>query len=230
MIIKSIRVPCERTLQIAKYLSEPGANERVEWILGAPEIIRLMGEISKLAGKIFAVRHVIIAPQLQMDHHQLAQILREYCAEYRVPATCANRACVVRHVKARACSQVSKTHWHVAFPETDPETLRTLDSSFTKIRNEKLSRMSELLLEHPVVPGRFNKEVYDTLTHTRPELDLSPFRQALEAACVQAGLPNTNWVEFRRRISKSRDQCSRRGFPVSKDGVTPEPGFTSSSF
>ena len=217
MIIKSIRVPCERVGRIASYLASQGENERVEWLAGAPENIQLMGEISKLAGKVFAVRHIVIAPHFPIKRRDLTRVLREYCAEYNVPAHLVRQVCVVEHHKANGRYEGANVHWHIAVPETDPRSLRTLESAYTKMRDEKLSRISELLLKHPVVPGRFNKEIFDNLSETRRDLDLRPFMKALKNACVGDGKPEEDWLAYRRMSPVNQSQFRRRGFSATND-------------
>ncbi len=197
MIIKSSRVRTERTAAIARYLTARGTNERITWQSGSPEDMQIMGEISKLAGKSFSVRHVVISPGEKTSNRDLVKILREICLEYNVPSAAANRLCVVKHQKARTGSDLN-VHWHVALAETDTISLRTMESSFSRIRDEKLSRIAELVLGHSVTPGRFNKEIYQTLSRERKDLDLEPFRQALQSECRRAGLEYSNWLYVRR--------------------------------
>lgn len=180
MIIKTSRVPTGHTNKIAKYLAAKGENERVDWLCGHPDDIQIMGEISKLSGKAFSARHVVLAPQVRLDHTQLAQVIKAYCQEYRVPNSSVRRLCLIRHMKPRASTECTNVHWHLAIPETDPLSLRVLNSSFTRIRDEKLSRMSELMLGHPIVPGRFTKQVLEALKKEQPNLDLAPYWKALE--------------------------------------------------
>ncbi len=182
MIIKTSRIPTGHTNKIAQYLAAKGENERVYWLCGHPDDIQVMGEISKLAGKAFSVRHVVLAPQVRLDHTQLAQVIKAYCQEYRVPNFSIRRLCLIKHMKPRASMECTNVHWHLAIPETDPLSLRVLNSSFTRIRDEKLSRITELMLGHPIVPGRFTKQVFQVLKKERPDLDLSAYRIALSQA------------------------------------------------
>lgn len=172
MIIKSTRVPAGRARQAAKYLSEQGGNEAVSWLKGTPADILTMGEISKLAGKVFAVRHFSISPNERMNAEDLELVLREICCEYQVPTTSVTRMVVVQHKKLRSSGENNEFHWHLALPEVNAENLRTLSSSFFKIRNEKISRICELKLGHSIVSGRFNKQIRDQLKVERSALFL----------------------------------------------------------
>ena len=206
MIIKSTRIPASHAKRIAKYLAMPADNESAHWIRGCPDDLLTMGEISKLAGKPFAVRHFVVAPNERMCQKDFTFVFREICREYGVSMVGGNRASIVEHFDPRATGRGNEIHWHLAFPEHDVETERTISSSFYKMRNEKLARISELVLGHEIIPGRFNKQVYQTLKSERPELDLSPFEQALRLAVSQTGLAEENWLNYRARKTCSAIQ------------------------
>lgn len=172
MIIKSTRTPAGRARQVAKYFSERGDNEEVSWLKGCAADILTMGEISKLAGKAFAVRHFSISPNERMNAEDLELALKEIFCEYQVPKTSITRMVVVQHKKSRASGENNELHWHLALPEVNAETLRTLSSSFYKMRNEKVSRICELRLGHSIVSGCFNKQVRERLEIERSALFL----------------------------------------------------------
>ncbi|WP_170486576.1 MULTISPECIES: hypothetical protein [unclassified Ruegeria] len=202
MIIKSTRIPTAHTSRIATYLAKPAGNEISTWIRGCPEDLLLLGEISKIAGKQYSVRHFVISPNEQMSQQDFVSVFAEICFEYGVSNTSGNRASIVQHEKPRKSGIGNETHWHVAFPELDVETGRILSSRFTKLRNEKLARLCELTLGHRVVPGRFNKQVYRALEKERPALDLKPFETALREAMFAAGQDENMWLEYRARLRK----------------------------
>ncbi|WP_210093721.1 hypothetical protein [Ruegeria sp. HKCCSP346] len=156
-----------------------------------------MGEISGLAGKAFAVRHFTVSPGAKMTTGDLALVICELCREFSIPKTSANRIAVVQHDKPRASGSGNEQHWHLAVPEVHAETLQTLNSSFFKIRNEKVSRVCEIRLEHPVVPGRFNCKVFRELQKARPELDLAMFEAALRRAAVKSMMKEDDWLNYR---------------------------------
>lgn len=180
MIIKSTRVPAGQVWRTAKYLSSQGDNEEVSWLKGDPADILTMGAISKLAGSPFAVRHFSISPNERMNAEDLELVLREICREYQVPKTSVTRMVVVQHKKFRASGNNNEFHWHLTLPELNAESLRTLSSSFSKIRNEKISRICELKLGHSIVSGRFNKQVREKLRIERSALFLRWSHAGLE--------------------------------------------------
>ncbi|MDO6481419.1 relaxase/mobilization nuclease domain-containing protein [Shimia thalassica] len=170
MIIKSTRVPAGQTRQVARYLSKVGDNEEVSWLKGNYADILTMGEVSKLAGKVFAVRHFSVSPNERMTMKDLALVVQEICLEFDVPRSSANRIVIVQHQKRRTSGENNNIHWHVAIPEIHAETLRTLSSSYFKIRNEKVSRICELRLGHPLFLGPFSQVTVAKLSEERPEL------------------------------------------------------------
>lgn len=169
MIIKTKRIPCIRAERIAEYFDSQGSNERTQWLRGQSDALRLMCEASKLAGRVFGVRHVIVAPEVNMPHRDLGLVLDEYCLEYNVPASSRLIACFVEHQKPRNGACGTALHWHIALPEVDTN-LGTLDSRFTRIRDEKIARICELRLGHPPVVGKFDRQVYCWLKKQRTEL------------------------------------------------------------
>ena len=219
MIQKSIRVPTEKTGAIANYLASQGENEEVTWLKGTEADVRMMGVAARACGHGYSVRHIIISSSEPITKKDLAILLEETIREYSIPKESQQQMCVVEHKKARqevtktdlrSSTSISRTgyeyHNHIAVSETDTETGRVLDSKHTKIRDEKLSRIAELRLGHPITLGRFNKEVYMTLAEERPELDLSRFQKALEEANVAAGFKCEDWLQYRAYSAYSSDE------------------------
>ena len=202
MIIKSSRIPASHTKRIARYLSEPGDNESVSWSRGCADDLLLMGEISKLAGKQYAVRHIVIAPNEDMSQQDFTWLFGEICHEFGVPMASGNRVSIVEHMKPRSTGDGNETHWHLAVPEYDVVSGKTLSSRFYKMRNEKIARISELMLGHEIVPGRFNKHVYRAIKLERPELDLLRFEGALKLAATRAGLADADWLNYRAKNTR----------------------------
>lgn len=204
MIIKSTRIPTAHTARIAAYLADPVGNEVATWIRGCPEDLMLMGEISRIAGKQYATRHFVISPNEPVSKQEFTWVLAEICLEYGVSNTSGSRSSIVEHVKPRASGFGNETHWHVALPEYDMETGHILSSRYYKMRNEKVARICELTLGHPIVPGRFNKQVFLALKGGRPTLDLAPFETALKKAVVEAGWDESEWLEYRAKANQNR--------------------------
>ena len=201
MIIKSSRIPVADTATIAAYFAAEGENEEISWLQGTQAEIQLMGITAKLAGRAFSVRHIIVAPGQKLGAPELGKILDNICAEYGVTENMKDRITAVVHKKPREGNLGFEYHYHIAVPEMDTESGRVLDSRFTHMRNEKLSRLAELQTGHEITLGRFNREVYDALTKEHPDLDLSRYQAALEDASEAAGLVRADWKSFRAESS-----------------------------
>ncbi|MEY8800955.1 hypothetical protein AB9K35_11635 [Leisingera sp. XS_AS12] len=201
MIIKSSRIPVSDTANIAAYFAAEGENEEISWLQGTQAEIQLMGITAKLAGRAFSVRHVIVAPGEKLSGNELGQILDNVCQEYGVTENMRERITAVVHKKPRENDAGFEYHYHFAIPEVDTETGRVLDSKFTHMRNEKLSRLAELQTGHEITPGRFNREVYDALSRERPDLDLSRYQAALEDAAEASGMERADWKSYRAESS-----------------------------
>ncbi len=199
MIIKSSRIPATRTKAITEYLTRPGDNEAVAWRRGSASDIEWMGLAAQTAGQVFAVRHVIIAPEVAMSSEDLRAAVQAVGYEYEVSNLALSQACIVEHVKERAGQGGRAAHFHVALPELDLATGRVMNSRYTRLRDEKLARMLELRLGHPCRTGRFNREVYRALERDFPDLDLLPFQRALEHLSVATGKPPGDWLSFRAK-------------------------------
>jgi hypothetical protein len=210
VIQKSVRVPTGKTRAIANYVGSPGENEEVRWMKGSKEDILVMGQAAQLCGRVYGVRHVIMSPGEELSTAQVTKLIGEFVKEYNVPKSSQDAICVVAHKKPRVQDehphphihhstgpQGYEWHYHLTCPEVSTDDGRVLDNKHTKIRDEKLARIAELRFGHEITPGRFNKEVYTQLAKERPELDLTRYQEALEAANVAAGRRREDWLEYR---------------------------------
>lgn len=180
MIIKSTRIPAGRSRIIARYLAAEADNESIRWRRGSPDDIETLGEMAKATGRTFGVRHIVIAPEIDLVGGQLKEALRTIQEEYGVSDIALSQSCIVEHIKLRAGQGRAVPHYHLALPELDLLTGRVMDSRFSRIRDEKISRLLELRFGHPPTPGRFNAQVFEALHREFPELDLAPLQLAIE--------------------------------------------------
>lgn len=210
MIIKSSRIPVGRARAMAAYLTDHGDNEAVKWRRGRPEDINWMSLAAETSGQVFAVRHVIIAPEFELSSTDLRHAVLAITREYRLSDLSLSQVCVVEHLKARSGLETGAAHFHLALPEYDLDTNRVLDSRFTRMRDEKLARMLELQLGHSAGVGRFNREIYRVLKQDHAGIDLAPFQNALEHASAAAGHSEKDWLLFRAR---ARQFCRSPSHP-----------------
>jgi hypothetical protein len=199
MIIKSSRISRGRTKALTSYFSSKGDNQSVCWRYGGVRDIAWMALPAQITGQVFQVRHVIIAPEMELSMTDLAAATKAVCEEYGVSHLARGQVCIVEHVKATQGQLKAIPHFHLLLPEYDVGRGRVMDSRFTRMRDEKLSRMLELRFEHPSRAGQFNKEVYSGLQEEFPGLCLIPFQQILKQMSVEAGLSARDWLSFRAK-------------------------------
>lgn len=205
MIIKQTRIPVGDARNLVGYLSSAGENEHVEAITDNLDVIEANEFIAAAWGRTYGTRHVIVSPSKRLSEAELGFVIQTFVDEFQVPQDGIDRLAVVLHEKQRSDdNDGARFHYHIAFPEVDPEDGKVLSSSFTKMRNEKIARLCELRLGHDVVPGKFNKEVYEALQGYK--VDLQPFEDALRAACRAEGIPEARWLDYRARAAFSENQ------------------------
>lgn len=204
MIIKQTRIPVGDGAALQAYLMNPGENERVESLSGELSTIRDNDLISRLHGRTYGTRHIIISPDKRLNMDELGKVLSAVAQEFGVPDGSLQRMCIVRHEKQRTDRRDgARVHYHVALPEVDDLTGRVMSSSFSKMRCEKVSRLAELVLGHEIIPGRFNREAYSALQAAG--VDVRRYEEALREACRREGLSESGWLNYRAKASFSPD-------------------------
>lgn len=193
MIIKSSRILSHHGKAIGDYFDAQGENDSVAWLLGEAVDLEFMGLTARLCGKLFCVRHFVIAPEQHLSQTDLRRVLSEISKEYGVSNPSGHQACLVQHQKPRSGAGEGDTHFHLALPEWDQKAGRMMPSSYTKMRDEKLARILELKFKHHPVVGRFNAAVYDAIAVEQPDLNLSPFEEALRKVALTQGRPAEDW-------------------------------------
>lgn len=157
MIIKSVRVETSQGIRrLVRHLYEGTENEAIVSIQGTPGDIADMHDDARNAGRMYAVRHWIIAPAEATTEMQFRWVLCELAKEFGFEK---ERAVVIEHAKPRAMPDAFDRHWHVAVGEIDPISGRVLSSSFDFMRHEKIARKSELAFRQELVPGAHTKAV-----------------------------------------------------------------------
>jgi hypothetical protein len=145
---------------LARHLASAEDNESVEIVQGTLADLADAVADARQFGRTYALRHFIIAPQVDMDRRQFHGVVEmlgdEFDFDPKAPL-------IVQHAKARAVVGVAGQHWHVVVPETDAATGRVLSSRFDHARHEKVARQVELLLGHPIIPGAHDLAVLAAL-------------------------------------------------------------------
>lgn len=151
MVIKSTRLRtssgCRR---LAAHLAHGAENENVVTIQGTVgDLVDAVADAQRL-GRVYALRHWIIAPAETMTREQFTTALHLLATEFAFDP---GQAVIYEHDKARANKDSFARHWHVVVPEVDPATGRTLSSSHDFLRHEKIARIAEYQFGHRPVQG-----------------------------------------------------------------------------
>ena len=179
MIIKGERVSSHRAAgPLVDHLLRGEENDAVTVVQGTEEDIRCAFGDARSLGRKFAARHFIISPAVATSRDDALMIVGLLGREFSFdPAT----AIIVEHAKPRVVASAFAIHWHALVAEQDPATGRTLSSRYSYLRNEKVARLAEARLGHPLVACSHATAVIDALI-SDGELELAnAVRRASEA-------------------------------------------------
>jgi hypothetical protein len=170
MLIKATRVRASAGAKaLSRHLTNAEDNEAVEIVQGTFADLDDAVADARRFGRIYAVRHFIVAPQVHMDRRQFHDVVAMLAAEFAFDP---GSALIVQHTKARAVAGVANEHWHVVVAETDPATGKVLSSHFDHARHEKIARQAEILFGHPIIPGAHDLAVLAAL-HAEGKSDIA---------------------------------------------------------
>ena len=140
---------------LIKHVFHGADNESVTIIQGGKHAVVMAHEDAKAAGRTYSNRHFSVSPEMATTRDQARSIFQSIAAEFGFNL---DDATVVEHQKSRQDGQGYERHWHVIVPELRPDG-STLDSKFMRARQEKLGRLAEIRLGHPVTHGKHDKAV-----------------------------------------------------------------------
>jgi hypothetical protein len=156
MIIQSARLATGLDLAaLTSHVFAGPANLAITVLHGDAGTLGEMQRDAAAAGKRYAMRHIKLSPAAPMSRVEIAVTMQDIAKEFKFPLS---RCVVVEHLKPRAAGGYER-HWHLLVPEWDPVRRRVLDAHWTRPRQEKLARLTELRLAHPLVTGRWNAAV-----------------------------------------------------------------------
>jgi hypothetical protein len=149
MIIKGERVKTTRAMApLIRHLLSGEENEAVTVVQGTEDDIRSAFADARALDRNFSIRHFIISPAFETSDEDAEMVLgllgREFAFD---PAT----AFLVKHEKPRATASAFGSHWHAIVPEQNAATGRTLSSTFSYLRHQKISCVAAHRLGHPMV-------------------------------------------------------------------------------
>jgi len=161
MIVKSARMKtsAQGMSSTCRHVFHGSDNEKITVLQGSEFDVKAELGRAKAVGSQYAVRHIKISSYEDMTDEQLFSLVKKYAKEFKADSS---KATIVRHDKPRADDKASGHHYHVYFPEVLANG-KIMDSSFSKIREEKIARIAEIDFEHKPVVGKHNASVIKDL-------------------------------------------------------------------
>ncbi len=161
MIINSTRILLKGgTQKLARHVFHGDENDAIKVLKGSKLDLKDMEDDARKSELKYSVRHFTISPQGPTDKDSLKKILNILFRTYNAKQ---HNWIAIQHSKKRASGQQNDLHWHILVSEASPITGKVLDSKFSRIKNEKISRLSELELGHKITKGKHNKSVIKQL-------------------------------------------------------------------
>ncbi len=173
-------------------------SENIEVLQGSEFDVRAELGRARAVNSQYAVRHVKISSYEDMTDQQAFEVVRMYACEFK---TDPDKATIVKHTKQRADRKASHQHYHVYFPEV-MATGKILDSSFSKIREEKIARIAEIDFGHVPVIGKHNVSVIKDLEKSGRKSYADTIRKNTPSLTPKDA-PNASYSEKQFRRSKS---------------------------
>lgn len=228
MLIKSVRIRTSSGAgALTQHLLNGEDNEAVSLVRGAIGDLRDAVADARQHGRTYALRHIILSPQHEIDRVHFERALTRLAGEFGFDI---DAVIAVEHTKPRSVPGVARKHWHIVVPEVNAVSGQVLSNRNDHARHEKISRLLELEFGHPIIPGAHDmavlaalrrdglgdaadrlaanlgqgprpSEAFTTAAHQqakRSGLDLAVIKQHVRAAAAEA----TGGVDFRDRLSR----------------------------
>lgn len=181
MIVKSARMKTssQGISSTCRHVFHGSDNEKITVLQGSEFDVRAELGRAKAVGSQYAVRHIKASSYEDMTDKQVFSLVKKYAREFKADPSSAT---IVRHDKPRADSKASTHHYHIYFPEVLANG-KIMDSSFSKIREEKIARIAEIDLGHKPILGKHNASVIK---------DLEKSGQKYYAGIIRQNTPSLN--------------------------------------
>jgi hypothetical protein len=197
MIVKATRIKTSSgSRKLAAHVLDGADNEEIHVLEGCRDDLDSMVRAAMRHGAKNAIRHVTISPDQSMTREQARAVVAAYCAEF---GGYADRAVLVEHRKRRVGGKGYDRHWHAMIPEVAGRKI--MDSSWMRVRHEKLSRKLEIEFGHKLTKGRWNAAVEKSF-RAEGRADLADTVKALTAT----DRPRGSFTDAQHRIMKRRQQ------------------------
>ncbi|MCQ9156120.1 hypothetical protein [Acidomonas methanolica] len=161
MIVKSARMKtsAQGISSTCRHVFHGSDNEKITVLQGSEFDVKAELGRAKAVGSQYAVRHIKVSSYEDMTDEQLFSLVIKYAREFKADPSSAT---IVRHDKHRADGKASSHHYHIYFPEVLANG-KIMDSSFSKIREEKIARIAEIDFGHKPILGKHNASVIKDL-------------------------------------------------------------------
>ncbi|MFT8663989.1 MAG: hypothetical protein ABF772_03030 [Acetobacter orientalis] len=155
MIVKETRVKTGSGHKaLAAHVLQGEKNEAILVLEGSEYWLKDWGKEAKREGLTYGLRHIAFNPEQTMTDGELSEFADRLCEEFG--ADKASRSLIL-HQKD------GKRHGHLILPEWQHD--HVLSSRFSYIRLEKVARLEEIRLGHPLTAGRHDAANRLSLSH-----------------------------------------------------------------
>lgn len=204
MIIKASRITAESTHRhLFRHLMRTDENEEVRIVQGREFALVEAVKDARHVKRRYALRHVILSPEQATSPETFQKIVTLYQSEFGADPP----LMIVEHQKKRADGQSYDRHWHVVFAETLTNG-RSLDSRFTRIRNEKVARFTELAFGHPLTSGKHNDAVIKALeASSNPQMQRAA-TDLKQAFWGEGDTPQSTFTDKAHQVTKRKAEKS----------------------
>lgn len=162
MIIKSVRIKARGsvTKRTLDHVLRGDENDEITIVQGTERDVQDALNDARARSRVYAIRHFIVSPGQACTREQMLDVVSRLGTEFGFDP---GAAVVIEHSKARVHAALFTRHLHVLVPEVDPIDGKTLSSSHSFARQEKVARLAEHSLGHPLTPGPHSKAVVAAL-------------------------------------------------------------------
>lgn len=135
------------------------ANEEIQIIQGSEFEVMSMYDNALAHGDKYATCHFKINPKKNISYDEMMQTVSMMAMEFGFSV---DECTIVKHKKPKAGEPDANEHYHVYAPWRT-ENGKCINSSFSRVKQEKISRVSEYLFGHDIVKGKHQVAVIKQL-------------------------------------------------------------------
>lgn len=195
MIVKATRISTRSgPRKLANHVFAGKDNEEIHVLTGCRDDLDSAFRAAARHGAKNAIRHVTISPDQATSREQAYIVVKAYCDEFGGNV---DRAVIVEHRKKRVGGKGYDRHWHAMIPEVNGRKI--MDSSWMRVRHEKISRRMEIEFRHPLTKGRWNSAVEKSF-RAEGRHDYADLVQALSAS----DRPRASFTDAQHQVMKRR--------------------------